>query len=397
MKTKRIDLDHKPLRYIVSLFSTGVPTKQIYNPSEGSYTPDYSEAGVPLTIRLEVRIQDPSSFINTSLVNKDLYDIAYYLNIEGTRTLLVSGGGKANIMLNNDDSKGTIQIVSNLIPVGKTASLELEAKYTDPRTLQVQSIRGSISLSCIGETMHESVLLDTASQRYDPFQYESATNQQPKIIKIKATHRFGAKASDYDANKLKFIWKKLRDDNGAFSDVGSSDLDYDCSVSGNCGETITIDRSLMGENITLRCYALYSSDGNVSAKSIVATTPMQTVSFARVLPDYDYEAIDLIADISQSVYALKPHMKVMTNKGTVSNANEILEMRWYVGSNTNSGNTLPSIEVGHGENAEIPCSYITDSNGMLVGYNVYDAGGLKALVDSDGAILVDSDGSILVG
>ena len=124
---------------------------------------------------------------------------------------------------------------------------------------------------------------------------------------------------------------------------------------------------------------------------------MQTVSFARVLPDYDYEAIDLIADISQSVYALKPHMKVMTNKGTVSNADEVLEMRWYVGSNTNSGNTLPSIEVGHGENAEIPCSYIKDSNGMLVGYNVYDAGGLKALVDSDGAILVDSDRAILVG
>ena len=58
---------------------------------------------------------------------------------------------------------------------------------------------------------------------------------------------------------------------------------------------------------------------------------------------------------------------------------------------------MPSIEVGHGENAEIPCSYIKDSNGMLVGYNVYDAGGLKALVDSDGAILVDSDGAILVG
>ena len=34
---------------------------------------------------------------------------------------------------------------------------------------------------------------------------------------------------------------------------------------------------------------------------------------------------------------------------------------------------------------------------MLVGYNVYDAGGFKALADSDGAILVDSDGAILVG
>ena len=300
-------------------------------------------------------------------------------------------------MLNNDSNKGTIQIVSNIIPVGKTASLELEAKYKDPRTLQVQSIRGSISLSCIGETMHESVLLDTASQRYDPFQYESTTNQQPKTIKIKATHRFGAKVSEYNASKLRFVWKKLRDDNGTFSDVGSSVLDYDCSVSGDCGETLTLDRSLMGEKITLRCYALYSNDGNASAKSIVATTPMQTVSFARVLPDYDYEAIDLIADISKSVYSLRPHMKVMTNKGTVSNADEVLEMRWYVGTNTTSGNTTPSTEVGHGENAEIPCSYIKDSNGMLVGYNVYDAGGFKALADSDGAILVDSDGAILVG
>ena len=114
-------------------------------------------------------------------------------------------------------------------------------------------------------------------------------------------------------------------------------------------------------------------------------------------PDYDYEAIDLIADISKSVYSLRPHMKVMTNKGTVSNADEVLEMRWYVGTNTAGGNTTPSTEVGHGENAEIPCSYIKDSNGMLVGYNVYDAGGFKALSDSDGAILVDSDGAILVG
>lgn len=106
MRTRRIDFDYKPLRFLVSLYSTGIPTKQVYNQVEDLYTPSYSD-GTPLTLRPEVRVQDPDRIITEKIVNKSLANIKYYINVDGTRKQIVSDGTKYLIFANSDDTNGT--------------------------------------------------------------------------------------------------------------------------------------------------------------------------------------------------------------------------------------------------------------------------------------------------
>lgn len=394
MRTRRIDFDYKPLRFLVSLYSTGIPTKQVYNRVEDLYTPSYSD-GTPLTLRPEVRVQDPDRIIMEKIVNKSLANIKYYINVDGTRKQIVSDGTKYLIFANEDDTNGTLQIKSNVVPLGKSAAIEFEAQYTDPRTNQVCSIRARISLVCDVEALNESMSLDCSSQKYDPLQYDSAINNQPDKLTIKATHRCGTDITPYDADKLKFVWVKLRPD-GNFTDVGTSALDYDCAVSGTCGESITVTRSLMAEGVTLKCYAIFSPKGGVASVNATDMTPVETLTFTRGVPSFDYEMIGVPQDLAPGTAVVKPQIKVITNNGTVSNVDDVMEVRWYAG--TNKGNEATSFtEIAHQQSATIPCGYIKNDKGMLIGYDVYDRGGKKAFADSDGKVLADSDGTILVG
>lgn len=392
MKSKRIDLNYRPLRFIISMFSTGVSTTQSYDQATGEYKPNYID--LPLTVRLEVRVQDPDGVVTTGIVNGSLTNIVYYLNIDGTKTQLVNGVNGVTIF-DSGSNRGSIKIANNLVPKGKTASLEVTANYTDTRTKQVSTINGRISLFCSSETLHEKISLDSGTQKYDPFQYDGVVNNQQDKVSITATHRCGDSITAYDATKLKFVWHKKRSD-GSFSEVGSSLLDYDCEISGTCGQTLTLSREFMGDGVTLRCYALFAGDGTVASKSITDLTPMETITHTRSLPSYDYEMTGVPLQIPVGSISVNPQISVMTNKGTVSNAELVLLTKWYAATNT-GGSSASFTEVAHGASAEVPCKYIVDDMGMLLGYEAADAGAKKALVDASGRILVDAEGKILIG
>ena len=50
-----------------------------------------------------------------------------------------------------------------------------------------------------------------------------------------------------------------------------------------------------------------------------------------------------------------------------------------------------SLDVHRGD-----CLHITGEHGMMLGYEVQERGAIKAVADSNGAVLVDSDGAVLV-
>ena len=398
MKRKRIDFNHKPLRIMSSLV-TDVPTRQLYDPVTGLYKISYEDKDTPLVVRLNAKVQDPDMIIQNGSLNDGLSDICYYLNVEGTRKLLINGSDGVTIVTNTESAKtkeaGKITITKNIVPVGKATKLELEAKYLDVRTNQIYPIKAELKLFCARMVGHQSMQLDGGgSGKYDPFQYDSTTNNQPDKLVIKATHKIGSVTTEPDASKLKFVWKKRRED-GAYTDVGTSLLDYDCEVSGVSNETLTLDRTMMGDGCSIYCYALYDEGGNVASKSVTATTPYAIISQTRILPAYDTKLIGVPPNIPSSVAYINPTIEVTTTNGTVSNPEDIFIFKWYACTNRHSSEENLQ-EIAHGKTAEIPTKYITDGNGMLIGWDELDQGGVKAVVDSDGAIIVDSDGKIVV-
>ena len=182
---------------------------------------------------------------------------------------------------------------------------------------------------------------------------------------------------------------------GSFTEVGSDALDYDCVVSGVSNETITIDRRLIGDSLTLRCYALYSPTGGVGDKSIVATTPIETVTIARKMPKYTYECSGLPSDISPTTSHINPSIILTTPQGSINNEEDLFYYLWYAGAN-NHTSAVSVTPVAQGKTAEVETKYITGEHGMMLGYEVQERGAIKAVADSDGAVLVDSDGAVLV-
>lgn len=79
MKTRRFDINFKPLQVQVSFTPAGsVPDNQNYNADTGEYTPDYTLT--PLILQPIVSVIDKDDIITSGKVNSSL------TNINGMRT-----------------------------------------------------------------------------------------------------------------------------------------------------------------------------------------------------------------------------------------------------------------------------------------------------------------------
>ena len=402
MKRKRIDFNYTPLKIMSGLYvATDVSARQTFIAATGTYSPDYAKTvtddkGVvtyvsPLVVKLTARVFDRDGIIANGPINSSLTNITFTMNDGGTVTTLQTNTDYE--VITTGDNAGTIKIKKNL-PVNKAIELRCTADYIDSRTGQVHKINEYTSLFCGVDNANEHMYLDGGSSLYDPCEYTDKGLTQPREVTITAYHKCGDIATTPDTDRLKFVWHKQRD-TGSFTEVGSSLLDYDCKVSGASNETITIDRSLMGDKITLRCYAVFSPTGSVADKSIGETTPMQTFTIARRMPKYDYDCSGLPSEIPPGMKSVYPTIVVTTPQGSIGNEDELFHFLWYAGTN-NHGDATPTTLVASGKTAAIDTKYIVNDNGMLLGFDVVERGAVKAVVDSDGAILVDSDGAIMI-
>ena len=402
MKRKRIDFNYTPLKIMSGLYvATDVSTRQTFIAATGTYSPDYAKTvtddkGVvtyvsPLIVKLTARVFDRDGIVPNGPINSSLTNVTFKMNDGGTITTLQTDTNYEVIA--TGDNAGTIKIKKNL-PVNKAIELMCSADFIDIRTGQVHKINERISLFCGVDNANEHMYLDGGSSLYDPCEYTEKGLSQAKEVSITAHHKCGDIATTPNADRLMFVWRKQRSD-GSFSEIGNSVLDYDCKVSGDSGETITIDRSLMGDRITLRCYALFSASGDVASKSISNATPMKTLTITRRMPKYDYDCSGLPSEIPAGLKTVYPSIVITTPQGSIENEDELFYFQWYAGTN-NHGDATPTTLVASGKTVPIDTKYIVDGNGMLIGYDVVERGALKAMTDSDGAILVDSDGAIMI-
>ena len=402
MKRKRIDFNYTPLKIMSGLYvATDVSARQTFIAASGTYSPDYAKTvtddkGVvtyvsPLVVKLTARVFDRDGIIANGPINSSLTNITFTMNDGGTVTTLQTDADYE--VITTGDNAGTIKIKKNL-PVNKAIELRCTADYVDSRTGQVHKINEYTSLFCGVDNANEHMYLDGGSSLYDPCEYTDKGLTQPKEVTITAYHKCGDIATTPDADKLRFVWHKQRD-TGSFSPIGESVLDYDCKLSGVSNETITINRSLIGDKITLRCYAVFSPEGDVAGKLIAETTPMKTLTISRKMPKYDFDCSGVPSNIAPGTKYVYPTIVVTTPHGSISNEDDLFYFQWYAGTNTHS-DVSPTTLVASGKTAAIDTKYITNDNGMLLGFDVVERGAAKAVVDSDGTILVDDDGAVMI-
>ena len=384
MKTKRFDFNFKPLQINIAMSVDGsVPGKQNYNADADEYTPDYTVT--PCIIFPRVSQIDKDEIFAAGSVNHALANVKWYEIVSGVRTEIQDANANYEIV-RSGGLAGRIKVKKNAQPQ-LPITLEFNADYTDTRTNQIIAVKETYMIVCNNSTTFiPNLLLDAADQTiYNPLR-DTATQT------VHASLRVGDE--ECPAANRQFVWELFREDN-TWSAVGSDNvLDYPVTVA-NDGASVTIDRSLMGQELYLRCRAKYSPDGTPASVALTAASPSKIVAFIRRMPKFEYDIMDLPTNIPAGLLAVAPQAKIWDTVGLISNPDRELLAKWFLATNRASG-SLTYQQVGHGLAPTLKTSLMSDMYGGVYGLDVVDAGPTACWEDSDGAVFEDSDGIVLL-
>lgn len=169
-----------------------------------------------------------------------------------------------------------------------------------------------------------------------------------------------------------FTWESLH--GTTWGALGSTLLDWAVEKVGN---GIKIKRNVMQDQLLLRCTATYTLGGKQHTDTL-------TVSMTRRLPNFSYGFFGL-GNLLPSNTSISPRAWIKTPKGLLSDHKGEVTVTWY----NAAGNAVAT-----GMQPVIPLSMLGGT--MELGLDIQDAGGWKALVDTDGKYLVDTDGALLL-
>lgn len=386
MKTKRFDFNFKPLQLNVSMVvEGGVSDSQNYDADTDTYTPDYTIDASNLILQPEVGRLDKDEVLTPGLINQDLTNIAWYEVNSGAADTTID---KSNIdfeMVTSGAKAGRLRIKKNAKPQ-IPMNLRFEADYKDPRTNQVYHIIKPYQVQCKNATQYTPLLvLDAAEQTI----YNPLSDQDTQTVH--ASLRLGV--DECPTDKRLFVWEVMRED-GTFSTVGEdTTLDYDVEVSAD-GTSCTVDRSLMGVELYLRCRAKYSIDGDPASVELTDNAPTKLVAFIRRIPKFEYDIGELPTNLPSGLLAIAPTAKIWNTNGMIENPERELLPLWYVA--TNSTGTLSYSLIAHGMNPTLSTAKVSTTLGGVYGLDVKDTGPTCAWEDSDGAVFEDGDGNVIL-
>lgn len=385
MKTRRFDFNFRPLQINTSFTVDGsVPSKQNYDADTNTYTPDYTIT--PLIIQPSISRMDKDEFLAAGTINHLLANVKWYEIVGGVKSLIQSTNANYEITTTGGDA-GRIKVKKNAqpkIPI----TLEFQAEYADTRTGQLYSIQRTFGISCGNSTVYApQLVLDAADQTiYNPL-------TDPAQQTVHASLRLGVNECA-TADRL-FVWEIFRPDENAWTEVGTdTTLDYDVTVAAD-GASCTIDRSLMGTELYLRCRAKYDLGGNPSSVALTDASPCKVVAFIRRIPKYEYDVTGVPTNIPPGTLAIVPDASIWNATGAITNPETDLLPLWYIATNKASG-TLSYAQVAHGLKPTIPTAAMSASYGAVIGLDVIDVGPLCAFEDTDGAVFEDSDGNVIL-
>lgn len=383
MKTRRFDFNYKPLQLNVCLSVTGsVPDTQNYDADADTYTPDYTLT--PLILQPTVGRLDKDDVLLAGNVNQYLANIKWYEVTDSGSTLIDTSNTNYEITQSGDNA-GRIKIKKNAKPQ-IPLNLMFYAEYTDTRTNQVHTIQQSYQIRCKNSTQYIPLLvLDAADQTI----YNPLTDQDTQTVN--ASLRLGA--SECETAKRAFVWEKFRSDN-TWSEVGAdTTLDYDVTVSAD-GASCTVNRSLMGTELYLRCRAKYDPNGNPDSVTLDDNAPQAIASFVRRIPKFEFDMEGAPTNIPAGLMAIAPEAKIWDTNGEISGPERELLPLWYVA--TNKTGTLSYSLIGQGMTPTLSTSKMDDTLGGVYGLDVVDVGPACAWEDSDGAVFVDADDNVIL-
>lgn len=382
MKTRRFDFNWKPLQLQISFAVDGsVPGQQNYNADTQEYTPDYTLT--PFILQPVISILDKDEVLAAGSINHALTNVRWYEIINGTKTLIAFDNAGYEITTSGGNA-GRIKVKKNAEPK-VPITLVFYAEYIDSRNGQVMVIQGSYLVECSSASDVVRVELDAAAQTV----FNPLSDAQTQTVT--STVWVGDKICD--ASKYALVWE-VQDENGSwYTAETDAVMDYDITVNGN---SVTINRWLMGSEMHLRCRVKYSADGNPGSVTLTAASPQAEAVFVRRIPKYEFDITDVPYNVPAGILAVAPTAIIRTTKGDMTDPEKELLPLWYIATNKASGSLSYSL-VAHGKSPVIPTSKMDNNYGAVIGLDVVDRGYAGAFTDAaDGAVFCDADGSVLI-
>lgn len=382
MKTKRFDFNWKPLQLQISFAVDGsVPGQQNYNADTQEYTPDYTLT--PFILQPVISILDKDEILAAGSINHALTNVRWYEIINGTKTLIASDNANYEITTSGGNA-GRIKVKKNVEPK-VPITLVFYAEYIDSRNGQVLVVQGSYLVECGSVSDTIRVELDAAAQTvFNPL---SDTQTQTVTATVWQADRV------CDASKYALVWE-VQDENGNwYTAETDAVMDYDITVNGN---SVTINRWLMGSEMHLRCRVKYSAEGNPGSVALTAASPQAEAVFVRRIPKYEFDITGVPYNVPAGILNVVPTATVRTTKGDITDPEKELLPLWYMATNKASGSLSYSL-IAHGVSPTIPTAKMDNNYGAVMGLDVVDRGYAGAFTDAaDGAVFCDADGAVLI-
>lgn len=378
MKYKRLDFKYTPLQVNTSKTISGtVPLEQTYDADQDEYSPDYRLT--PCALQPVISIIDRDGILPSGRVNSELTDIAWYRVENGVEGNALVTTPQKHVITSSGDNAGKLLWYINVAPQ-KPILLRFKAKYLDSRTNKVHRIMMDYSINCKNATLYKPTLLLSSGDRY----YNPLRDTDKQVIN--ASLRLGSE--ECAKEKRLFIWEILRD-RGQFSAITADDLEIKVSADGT---SVTLDRSLMGKRICIRCRAKFSADGNPASVNLIDATPNRIVNIVRRIPFYDYDILDTVDEVLPDTKVVNPAATISDNVGEIANPTRELQVLWWMAPN-NSIHFENAVLVGHGMSPRVPTDLLDSNRGAILALEVKDLDPLALAMDSDGKVFVDADGN----
>lgn len=378
MKYKRLDFKYTPLQVNTSKTISGsVPLEQTYDANQNEYSPDYRLT--PCALQPVISIIDRDGILKSGRVNSELTDIAWYRVENGVEGNALVTTPQKHVITSSGDDAGKLLWYVNAAPQ-KPILLRFKAKYLDSRTNKIHRIMMDYSINCKNATLYKPTLLLSSGDRY----YNPLRDTDKQVIS--ASLRLGSE--ECAKEKRLFIWEILRD-RGQFSAITADDLEIKVSADGT---SVTLDRSLMGKRICIRCRAKFSADGNPASVDLSDATPNRIVNIVRRIPFYDYDILDTVDEVLPDTKVVNPAATISDNVGEIANPTRELQVLWWMAPN-NSIHFENAVLVGHGMSPRVPTDLLDPNRGAILALEVKDLDPLALAMDADGKVFVDADGN----
>lgn len=378
MKYKRLDFKYTPLQVNTSKTISGsVPLEQTYDANQNEYSPDYRLT--PCALQPVISIIDRDGILPSGRVNSELTDIAWYRVENGVEGNALVSTPRKHVITSSGNDAGKLLWYVNAAPQ-KPILLRFKAKYLDSRTNKIHRIMMDYSINCKNATFYKPTLLLSSGDRY----YNPLRDTDKQVIS--ASLRLGSE--ECAKEKRLFIWEILRD-RGQFSAITADDLEIKVSADGT---SVTLDRSLMGKRICIRCRAKFSADGNPASVDLSDATPNRIVNIVRRIPFYDYDILDTVDEVLPDTKVVNPAATISDNVGEIANPTRELQVLWWMAPN-NSIHFENAVLVGHGMSPRVPTDLLDPNRGAILALEVKDLDPLALAMDADGKVFVDADGN----